>query len=232
MTKEKITNLPVNPTELLKQQLADANKRVGQSDARRVKLNIAGFTDPTGTVGAELEVVVADYTLIHSFFDKEYDADNLEPPICHANNRQFTELAPMEGSPQPQADMCVICPQNRFGSAPNGKAKACRNYRLLAITPTEAVAKSAMWTFSVAPTSTKRWDDYVRELMKLNLTPMFVKTKISFEVVKNSYAKPIFELIGPLDEGETTEIISRIEEAREILDLKPDWKEDEKSKAK
>jgi hypothetical protein len=223
MTKK--TNLPVNPTELLKKQLADANKRVGQSDAKRIKLNVAGFTDPTGAVGNALEVVVIDYTLTHSYFEDEYDADNIVPPICHSNSRVFEELAPVEGCPQPQADRCSICPMNRFKSHPNGRAKACRNYRLLGVVPANNIAAAPIWTVSVSPTATKVWDDYNRELMSMNLTPMFVKTKIEFEIIK-TYAKPKFSLIEALSKEETSDAIARLDEAREIIDLLPDWSEE------
>ena len=218
----KSTNLPINPTDLLKKQIAEANQRIGQSEAKRVKLSVTGFTDPNGDVGEKLEVVVVDYTMIHSYFDKAYDPDNIEPPKCYANNRIFQELAPVEDAPEPQADSCAICPQNRFGSAANGKAKACRNYRLLAVIPASKIDSAPVWTFSVSPTSTRRWDDYVRELMKSNLTPMFAKTEISFERVK-TYAKPIFEMLEPLTEEETAAAIGRLEEAKQILDQTPDW---------
>lgn len=222
----KATNLPVNPTELLKQQLADANQRVGQSEARRVKLSIAGFTAPDQSEGKTLEVVVIDYTMVHSYFTTQYDPDDIQPPVCHANNRIFQELAPVEGCPEPQSDTCAVCPQNRFGSAANGKAKACRNYRLLAIVPAGNIDGAPIWTFSVAPTSTRRWDDYVRDLMKDNLTPMFAKTKIGFEVHK-TYAKPTFELMEPMSEEETAVAIARLEEARNVIDQLPDWSDDE-----
>jgi hypothetical protein len=224
MTKTK--NLPVNPTELLKKQLAEANKRVGQSDAKRIKITIAGFQDPNGTIGPTLELIVVDYTLVHSYFKDDYDADNIVPPICYANNRVFQELCPVADSPTPQAENCAVCPQNRFKSAKNKRAKACRNSRLLAVLPPAKITSAPMWTFSVAPTSTSRWDGYVKELMKHNLTPMFAVVGMAFEPVGTAYAKPIFSLIRPLTQEETTDVIGRLEEARELIDQLPDWSED------
>jgi len=226
MTKEKTTNLPINPTELLKTQLAQANKRVGQTEARRIKISITGFTDPAGITGPELEIVVIDYSLTHSYFPGAYDPDNIVPPVCHSNSRTFQELAPVEGAPEPQADSCAVCPMNRFKSAPNGKAKACRNYRLLAVVPANDLEGAPLWTFSVAPTSTTRWDAYNKALNHEGLTPMFVKTKVTFEVA-GTYAKPIFEMGETLNEQEIAAAISRLEEAREMIDLRPDWSDGE-----
>jgi hypothetical protein len=218
-------NLPVNPTALLKKQLAEAQTRIGQGEGRRIKISIAGFQDPNGVVGSQLEVVVIDYTLVHSYFDKPYDADNIFPPVCYANDRVFAALAPVSDSPDPQADSCAVCPMNRFKSAPNKKAKACRNSRLLAIVPANDIAGAPLWTFSVAPTSTSRWDSYNTELMKLNLTPMFAKTKIEFEAA-GTYAKPIFSVMEPLSKQETSDAIARLPEARDVIDLQPDWSDE------
>jgi hypothetical protein len=220
----KTTNLPVNPTELLKKQLAEAEKRVGQGEGRRIKITIAGFQDPNGVVGPQLEVVVIDYTLVHSYFDKPYDSDNIVPPVCYANDRIFQALAPVKDSPSPQAENCAICEMNRYKSAPNGKGKACRNSRLLAVVPANDIDSAPLWTFSVAPTSISRWDAFVTELMGMNLTPMFAKTKVTFEVA-GTYAKPVFEVLEPLSKSETASAIARLEEARDILDLYPDWSE-------
>ena len=220
-------NLPVNPTELLKKQLAEANTRVGQSDAKRIAITIAGFQDPNGIIGPELEIIVVDYTLVHSYFDQEYDADNIVPPVCYANNRIFQELSPIKESPDPQADNCAICPMNQFKSAPNKRAKACRNSRLLAVLPPGDISTAPMWTFSVSPTSTSRWDGHVKELMQHNLTPMFAVVKMTFEPVGKTYAKPVFTLLRPLTGEETTDVIGRLEEARELIDQIPDWSEDE-----
>jgi len=227
----KTSNLPINPTELLKQQLAQANERVAQSEARRIKIGVQGFTAPDGSVGDALEVVVVDYTITHSFFEDSYDPDNIVPPLCHSNSRVFQELAPVEGCPSPQAEGCAVCPQNRFGSAPNGRAKACRNYRLLAVLPVDALDSAPIWTFSVAPTSTGRWDNYVRDLRHENLTPMFAKTKVTFELA-GTYAKPQFEMLEPLGKNEVASVIARLDEARQILDMRPDWSAQDEPKKK
>ena len=221
----RTTNLPVNPTELLKKQLADANQRVGQSEAKRVKIGLTGFTAPDGSTGNTLEVVVVDYTLVHSYYNSAYDPDRIVPPVCYANNRIFNELAPVPDAPEPQSDSCGICPMNRFESAPNGKAKACRNSRLLAILPLDALDSAPLWTFSVAPTSTKIWDGYVRDLMKMNLTPMFAATKIGFDVFK-TWAKPNFNAMAPLNADEVSKVMTRLEEARVLIDAIPDFDRD------
>lgn len=218
----KTSNLPINPTELLKKQLDETNKRIGQGSARRVKISPVGFTDPEGEQGKALQVVVVDFTLVHSYFDTPYDPDNIVPPACYANSRIFQDLSPVADVPSPQSESCSICPLNQFGSGPNGKSKACRNSRLLAIVPVGNIETAPIWTFSVAPTSITRWDSYVRELMRENLTPMFAQTEITYEV-KGTYAKPIFSLLGPLDSTETASVIARLDEARDILDLLPDW---------
>ena len=212
-----------NPAALLKKNLAEANQRIAASDSSRVKVALTGFTSPgTEEEGQELNVIVVDFTLVHGWWPGAYDPDNIVDPDCYANNRVFTELAPVDESPDKQAETCAVCPQNQWGSAPVGKGKACKNSRLLAILPLDAIDTAPMWSVSASPTATKRWDKYVRELAGNNLTPLFVSTKITL-VPKLKYATLQFELTEALDSDSVNAAISRLPDAVALLDRIPQW---------
>jgi len=214
-----------NPAELMKKQLADTNKRIAQSDSNRVKVNRAGFIAPGGDQGDELIVVVVDYTNVNMFYESEYDKDNITDPDCYANNRIHAELEPERKSPKLQAEVCTACPQNQWGSAPRGKGKACKNSRLLAIVPFDNIGEAPIWTISVSPTGIKRWDNYVKKLADVNLTPMFVGTKITLAKGLD-YASLMFETLQKLDEGDANLIITRLEAASELLNRVPKWEDE------
>jgi hypothetical protein len=219
-----------NPAALLKKNLAEANQRIAQSDSSRVSVERTGFTAPgQDEAFQKLEIIVVDYTLVHSFWPGPYDADNIVDPDCYANNRIFTDLVPHEDSPDKQAETCAVCPMNQWGSAPVGKGKACKNSRLLAILPPDGVSKAPMWTVSVSPTGTKRWDVYTRDLAKNNLTPMFVRTKITL-MPGLKYASLNFELEEALDGDTVNDVIARLGDAQHLLDRPPQWEDEKKKK--
>ena len=220
MTKSKAL---ASPAALLKKNLAEANKRIAQSDSSRVKVSLLGFEEPgSDEVGQELNVVVVDFTLVHGWWPSAYDPDNIVDPDCYANNRIFNDLVPVDESPDKQAESCAVCPQNAWGSAVKGKGKACKNSRLLAILPLDAISTAPMWTISASPTATKRWDAYNRELAGNNLTPLFVSTSITL-VPKLKYASLQFEMIEALSSDQVNQAISRLEDAKGLLDRIPQW---------
>ncbi len=225
-----MTKQLTNPKELLKQQLAEQNERIAKSDSIRIKMKAGiGFQAPgQEEYGEQLDVIVVDYTLVHSFYHGAYDKENIVPPDCYANNRLFANLQPLKTSPDRQADHCAVCPQNVFGSAPNGSAKACRNSRLLAVIPADNPEKAPIWTLSIPPTSTKHWDKYVKLLMKANLAPLFVRTAIT--LTDEEWILPVFNLIEAVGEDDANSAISRLEDARKILDRVPDFNQNESGK--
>lgn len=216
----------MNPAQLLKQQLAETNERINTGDSIRIKLDGKSFITPDGLEGKEIDVVIIDYAMINQYYDRPYNANDPKPAACVAIAQKKADLAPIPESPMPQHDECRSCPQNQWGSAGGGsKAKACKNTRLLAVVPVVNIDEADMWLFSVPPSSTGKYDEYVKELaVEENLTPLFVHTTISQDK-KISYAAPRFASNTALGKDEVAKAIGRLEEARNLLLAKPDLSE-------
>jgi hypothetical protein len=215
----------LSPQELLKKQLAGASDSVQPSGGIRIKIDKTGIESPDGKTGKKISVVIISHELINSYFSKPYDPAKITPADCYAHGSVYNEMAPIETCPAPQADACTVCPMNEWKSAPNGKGKACRNSRLLAIVPAdpELIDDHPVWTVSVPPTSIRRFDDYVMELVEEEeLTPLFAVTEIT-QLKNSEWAAPVFKFLGPLPEDMQAKAISRLAEARSILEREPSY---------
>lgn len=91
--------------------------------------------------GNQMAVIVLDAIMENTFYDAKFDPENKQPPLCYAFGRDATEMAPHETMQVdleyfiPQANTCLECPHNRWGSADKGRGKACQNRRRLALIP-------------------------------------------------------------------------------------------------
>lgn len=97
-------------------------------------------------LGDQVCAIVLDAIRINTFYGARYDADQLMPPICYAAGRVEEEMGPHESMQvdlnyfRPQNDptlrgACHACPMNRWGSADQGRGKACQNRRELTLVP-------------------------------------------------------------------------------------------------
>lgn len=220
-------SLPVNYEEQLAQEASDIQRRIAAPSGDRIRFNAnRAFITPDGFEGETLEVVIVDFMSSNLFYDGPFDRDNPQPPGCFAIGAEPTLLVPSPNSPNKQADTCSVCPNNQFGSAQNGKGKACKNTRLLALMPAEALEKNGedapIWILSVPPTSLKAFDSYVQTLASRHKTvPVGVITQISLDP-SNTFASPRFTVVRPLKGAELGTFMSRREEANQRLSAEPD----------
>lgn len=216
----------MNPAELLKQQLAETNERINTGDSIRIQLDGKDFTTPDGAKGKELDVVIIDFAIYHAYYDRPYVANNPKPAACVAIAQRKSDLMPINESPMPQHDDCKSCPQNQWNSAGGGsKAKACKNTRLLAVVPVADIEDADIWLFSVPPSSTGKYDEYVQDLAtEESLSPLFVHTVIKQDK-KLTYSAPRFESVQALGKDDVAKAISRMEEAKGLVLTKPDLSE-------
>jgi hypothetical protein len=226
-TKERTTsNVPINYEEQLAAESHDIAKRIAAPTGDRIRFNGAvSFITPDEMEGDELEVVILDFASTNLFYDSAYDRDNPQPPACFAIGEEPSLLAPSKNSPDIQAESCSVCPNNQFGSASNGKGKACKNTRLIAVMPVAALEseeEAPIWTMSIPPTSIKSFDSYVHSLaVRHSKAPVSVVTSITMDK-KSTYAAPRFEVRRPLDNEELGVFMPRRDEARQRLHTEPD----------
>lgn len=91
--------------------------------------------------GNQVACIVIDFLRMNTYYPEKWDADNPLPPVCYAIGRTEEEMAP---HPTMQADLtwfkpqsmdCHSCRNNEWGSAEQGRGKACQNRRQLALIP-------------------------------------------------------------------------------------------------
>lgn len=155
--------------------------------------------------GNELDVVVLAAIHENCYYGDRYDPDNPQPPLCYAFGTDDSEMAPHPESSEPQHDTCKGCPNNEFGTADNGKGKACKNIRRLALLPgdplNEETIQSAELAFLKVPvTSVKGWASFVKTVATLEkLPPYGVITRIGVIPDQKTQFKVTFQKEGNVD---------------------------------
>lgn len=172
--------------------------------------------------------IVVDYSFVNTLYEGTYDPDNVQPPACFASGMVEADLKPSSNSPKPQADTCAECPHNQFGSADNGRGKACKNTRRVALLPYDAKVKLAdaePAILKLSPSSLAPWAGYVNKLSKaVNRTPSGVVTQ--FEIKrKGSYFIIEPSLDSVLSEKDYRVVAARREAVRDVLLAEPDFNE-------
>lgn len=74
-----------------------------------------------------LDIVILDFVLCNTYYPGKFDANNSKPPACYAFAREAEGMAPHEQVKNPQHGKCDGCEFNEFGSANEGRGKACKN---------------------------------------------------------------------------------------------------------
>lgn len=96
--------------------------------------------------GDQVCVVIIDFQRLNTYYGERFDQDNPMPPVCYAVGRTEEEMGP---SPHMQQDLsyfqpqndptlygaCKTCALNQWGSADQGRGKACQNRRELTLLP-------------------------------------------------------------------------------------------------
>jgi hypothetical protein len=135
----------------------------------------------------KLLCVVVDSVYENHLYTKAYDPENKSGPTCFAFAREEGDLAPHPDSAEPQSETCASCPQNVYGTAvkqdgSQGKGKACKNIRRMALIPADnagdeaAVKDSEVFYLKTPVTSTKNYAYYVKALAAATKKPPFAVT--------------------------------------------------------
>lgn len=130
--------------------------------------------------GNNLDVIVLDHAVEHSWYDVKYDPDRIVPPVCFAVGRVGEEMVPHESVPeeQRQSDKCATCPKHAFKSAENGRGRACSVRRRLLLLPADQLENDDLSTaevgvLKVPPTSVPNWSKYLNRINVLHQRPCF-----------------------------------------------------------
>lgn len=202
--------------------------------------------------GNEMCVIILDAIHENKYFPDAFDPDVILPPKCFAMGRSEKTMEPHENVLDPddpdagdsyfelQADSCSECPKAEWGSADQGKGKACSNSRRLAVIPagrfvsagkrreTEMEVfedpthfKEADIAFLKLPvTSVAAWSKYVHSLRRDHQAPPFaVITHVFLESDPKTQFKINFELIEVVKSEDLLSILfDRNDEAMEEIE--------------
>lgn len=190
--------------------------------------------------GAQAALIVLDSISENTFYQGRYDAENPMPPICYALGRDGEEMFPhIESMKKDQSYFmpqhivggqiagCDGCPMNEWGSADQGRGKACQNRRRLAVIPAgyyqpkrgsrdmdlhlftepEHFQRAEVAFFKLSVTSVKNWANYVHQLASVHRRPPHgVVTQLRIVPHQQFQYEAIFEPIE-LVPNELAEII-------------------------
>jgi len=134
MVKKTTGKSLVKWDEQLANLAKDATKGMDLPTAKFVsiksgQLSFAGAKMP----GNELRAVILGWVYENQYYDEDYNPEVPQTPGCYAFGTDHDTMAPHANAERPQAEACAGCPLNEFGSAENGKGKACKNVVRLAM---------------------------------------------------------------------------------------------------
>jgi hypothetical protein len=198
--------------------------------------------------GAQAAVIVIDSYRENTYYGERFDPDNPTPPICYALGRDdeamFPSLAmqqdPTWFKPQHwengQVAGCDGCPMNQWGSAAQGRGKACQNRRRLVLLPAGAYvprqgsrdfdlhlftdndhyARAETAMFKVPVTSVKSWANYVNTIATSVQRPPFgVVTRLAVVPHAKHQFEVTFDLLDVIPDNLAPTIMRRWKTARE-----------------
>lgn len=175
---------------------------------RFIKDGVEGDDKTTEPINVVIVGVVPDQGMAKTWYESGYTPGSTDPPDCSS----FLGISPDSWVDKPQADLCVNCPQNKWGSAKSmsgGKAKACKDSKRLMLIRAEELKDDVptVFIFNVTIASLKALSEYGKFLLT-NKVPMaaaitqiafvdseFPQVEFSFvQVLKEAFGKKTLEI--------------------------------------
>jgi hypothetical protein len=217
-----MSNALVDIKAKLRNELATLKDSVPAVTGHSISVTGKIFKLPDGeTSPGPLECVILDWRNFNRWYPpgSEYNAQNPKPPACFAIHKDIPSMEPHDTAPEPQADSCVTCKHNEWGSdRRGGRGKDCENRVTLAIVPVGATEDSDVYTLGLSRTALKYWSKYINGLAGMDKHPMEVVTQLSFDP-NQSYPTVRFK---PGPAHDKLELFAALaEKANVVLDAPP-----------
>jgi len=211
VAKPKATNVVSWDQELAKHaaKTQKAEARTGESNNFSTKNAILSLNG-NPIEGNKMDVVIVDYNFLNAFYQGKYDANKPTTPVCFAfgdpdvEDDEVVEMAPHADAKEPQHDNCGTCEHNKFGSGDEGKGKACKNSRRLALVPADQLKSAKQFAdydaafLQLPVTSLKAWAGYVKLLASRGLPPFGVVTEIKVQPDPKNQIAVLFTAKQPI----------------------------------
>lgn len=205
-TSDSTALTTITPEQLAAEaQAMIAQAGAGASDIVRVKNK--QFILPDGReVPDGLAGIILDFVHVNEFYEGRYDPKKIVPPSCAAKSTDPNNMIPYDSAPKRQAESCVTCPNNQFGS--DGKGKACKNSVWLSVLePTEDLDGSPV-IIKLAPTAVTPFKRYLSSLASLGRPHFSVITHFTLDKSVD-YAKILCESPTPLTGEQIAKVMAR-----------------------
>ena len=189
-------NLPANYDEELAAEALAMQKRIGAPSGDLIRVNKdKTFSLPNGESAPVLAVVVVGFVSMNQYYGGEkYDPKNIKPPVCMALGQEIALMKPFDKVPKKQNEDCHTCWANQWGT--DGKGKACKNQRVLAVLAPGAQADGPVMLLKISPTGTRFWDSYVTQAVATGGALIKVVTEVTFDTAAD-FPSLRFKLLKP-----------------------------------
>lgn len=206
-----------------------ANATTGQFFSTRGGLKWGGAPVPNNTMGV---VVLAD-TIERVYYEDRFVADNPSSPVCYAYGDEPDKMAPHAKSAKPQNKTCHGCPHNEWGSAEQGKGKACKEQRRLNLLSAGSYDASGKFSLNededfyktagtgllrVPVTSARGYSAWVMQISDVLKRPTWgVVCKVKWQPDSQTQFKLTFETVMELPKNLIGIVYDRIASAEKAL---------------
>lgn len=180
----------------------------------------------TKVANNKLETVILGFCALNRWNAEAYDSSNPQPPDCYAFSVMVDdpEMGP-PALPNRQSDKCFDCDKNVFGTATNGKGKACANtIRMGALTGKDcedasSIAAAELYTAGISPTNLTHFKKYQDQVMEDTGRPLWaVVTEIQSQPDPKTQIRLEFKLVSLIEDDEVlTALEKRVEKIQEAL---------------
>jgi len=233
--KKSTTQVARWDEELAKRaKIAAGTAESASSGSKSIRVQGGQFIVNDNPIGNTISVIVLGFVLENAWYPEAYDPDNIVPPACFAFGDNAKTMAPVEEDVQDkQSDLCKSCAlggDDAWGSANQGKGKACKNIRkLLVMTEDdlENLDEAELRVLKVPVTSTGAWDGYVKTLGVAGKPPLAVLTRITVTIDPKTQFKLSFKVEGEVDGDIIGDIIAKADASISALSVPYSAREEE-----
>lgn len=185
----------------------------------------------------KVEAIILSASFRNTWYAGRYDPNNIKNPNCFSLSLSDENMLPDDNVAEPAHGTCAGCPNNEWGSDPNGgRGKACKQSRRLVIMPANAleegvdkVKTAELAVMDLPVTSVKNYSQLVNTLSATAGVPTWAAVvQISVVPDAKTQFKVLFQAMRIVPTVELLDAIkTRREEATRIA-LEP-YKETETS---
>ena len=176
---------------------------------KNAQLKVDGISIPENQIEVRVLAVIGE----RAWYPKDFDADVAQVPDCYALNAK----TPHDEAVNPQADFCDECPHDKWGSAPRGRGKACReSARVIVIAANIPLASAQMYPAKVPITSLSTVTSFSSRCNQENkLTGVFV-TRLSVVEDKKTFFKVHLTPLSITDDIDMTALLGAQDKAYQL----------------